>query len=238
MTFNPALATAIREAAARNPDGTPLPAGYRRTLSPSEVAKLRESLRSGAGFGEATRTGPAPVVTPAAARAPLPGSVAETHPEWLESGFIDRIVAEVATRTAAVAKLETDRGKLAQMSNEAFAGHVGAVAEAAEMAGAPLPLARLAPKQLSELTSLEFAQYSAELLGGPVRLEAAPRRRQVGESVDVDNLASLSESARVAASGGSTTLTETEEATANEAILEAHRAALRATGRARSPFWR
>jgi len=236
MPFDPELARAIREAATRGTDGSPLPIGHRRTLSPTEVARLRESLRSGgAGFGEVARPpSPAPAATP-----PVAGSVAEQRPEWLTAGYVEKVVAEVAARAAGLVKLETDRGKLAEMSNEAFAEHVAAVAEAAEMAGAPLPPACIADgKALAEMSDQEFRSYSERLLSAPARLEARPRKRQVNETVDVDNLASLSESARVAASGGPTTRTEVGEEAGSEAILEAHRSALRATGRARSPFWR
>jgi len=242
------LFEAMRAAIRSDPAGRPLPPGQRRQLSKAEQLAVTESVRRQAiaesrarqrgGFVEGPESGAGPGTTRPRPASVVPGSVAETHPEWLEGGFIDGIVAEVAARTAGVAKLETDRGKLAEMSNEAFAEHVGAVAEAAEAAGAPLPPARLSdPKQLSEMSDQEFRAYSIALLSAPARLEAAPRKRQLTEALDVDNLASLSESARVAAKGGPT-LTEAGEKAANESILEAHRSALRSTGRARSPFWR
>jgi hypothetical protein len=223
--YQQALISANREAMRRDEAGHPLPPGQRRHLSLSESYAIAEHVRQGfgesksdAGFRESAPTDPAQVVP----------------------GFIERIAAKVASRTGRLARLETDPARLSEMDTGAFADHVEAVAESTKAASAPLPPARIADgKALSEMSNPEFTAYSERLLGAPMRLEPARHHvPRVDEALDVDSLAAVSESARSAVAGGSTKPTEAEQEAAAVAILEAHRAALKAVGRGRSPSWR
>jgi hypothetical protein len=209
--YETALLTANREAMHRDTAGNPLPAGQRRRLSKRESYAIAESVRQQGGFGESKSdaglresapAGPASVVVP---------------------GFIERIAAEVASRTGRLAGLETDPARLSEMTHEDFAAHVGAVTEAVEMATAPLPPARLDdPRKLAEMSDAAFRDYSIALHSAPQRLTPSPNRR-VGESVDVIKLTEVA---------GSTPSTVEES-------FEAMKTAYEGVGRRlRSPFWR